>query len=79
MGLSLTKKIIDKYFGILSLLDKDSKKRLIVKLTTSMEKRKEATVDLKELAGAWQDHRDSDEIISDIKMARMEKKDDVQF
>lgn len=37
MNLALTSKVIDKYFGFLYKLDNESKKKLIVKLTESME------------------------------------------
>lgn len=64
---------IDKYFGFLKRLDKNSKKRLIIKLTESLEVRDTKSFDLKSLYGAWEDTKTSDEIISEIKNSRVEK------
>ncbi len=72
MGFALTNKSIDKYFGFLTKLDKDSKKKLIIKLTESIETRNER-IDVKSLFGAWEDDKDSDEIIKDIKSSRLEE------
>ena len=73
MGLSLTNRDINKYFRFLSRLDNVSKKRLIIKLTESIEDRKTKTFDLKSLYGAWDDTRSSDEIISEIRDSRVDK------
>jgi hypothetical protein len=74
MGLALKNTIIDKYLGFLTKLDNISKKRLIVKLTESIEVKEKTPFDLKSLYGAWEDTRTSDEIIHDIRNSRVEKK-----
>ena len=79
MGLALTNKTIDKYFGFLRRLDNSSKKRLIISLTESIEDKKEAQISLRDLSGAWEDSRDSDEIIKDIRNSRVEKQDNIEF
>lgn len=80
MGLTLTNRTIDKYFGFFSRLDNGSKKKLIIKLTESIEeKEKETNISLKELSGAWEDSRDSDEIIKEIRNSRVDKNDDIEF
>lgn len=73
MSLALTNNTIDKYFGYLKRLDTVSKKKLIVKLTESIETNEKNTFDLRSLYGAWEDSRDSDEIIKEIREARIEK------
>lgn len=75
MGLSLTKAAIDKYFGFLTRLDNASKKKLIAKLTKSLNEEVQPKVDLQSLYGAWEDSRSSDEIIREIKEARKSKRD----
>jgi hypothetical protein len=65
--LSVTNKTIDKYFGFLRKLDNNSKKRLIIKLTESIETKDDASADLRSIYGAWEDSKDSDEIIKAIK------------
>lgn len=74
MGLVLTNKTIDKYFGFLQRLDNGSKKRLIIKLNESIEEKK-TSINLRDLSGAWEDTRNSDEIIKDIRNSRVEKQD----
>ena len=79
MGLALTNKAIDKYFRILSRLDNSSKKKLIIKLTDSIETIEEDNFSLRDLYGAWEDKRDSDEIIKEIRNSRIEKNDIAKF
>ena len=79
MSLALTNKTIDKYFGFLTRLDNGSKKKLIIKLTESIETNEEIKFDLRELYGAWEDSRDSDEIIKEIRDSRIESKNIAGF
>ena len=79
MGLALTNTTIDKYFGFLKRLDNGSKKKLIIKLTESIEEKEKKTVSLKDLSGAWKDSRDSDEIIKEIRNSRVDKQDNIEF
>lgn len=74
MSLVLKETTIDKYFSFLTKLDNVTKKRLIVKLTESIEVNEKKYFDLSSLYGSWDDTRSSDEIINDIKNSRMEKK-----
>jgi hypothetical protein len=78
MGLALTNKTIDKYFGFLTRLDNGSKKKLIIKLTESIETHDEK-IDLRSLFGAWADDKDSDEIIKDIKSSRFDNQNLAEF
>jgi len=77
-NLTLNNKTLEKYFGMLRGLDNLSKKKLIIKLTESLEIREEK-VDLKTLFGAWEDNKDSDEIIKEIRESRVEKGEDLGF
>ena len=79
MSLALTDKTIDKYFGFLTRLDNGSKKKLIIKLTESIETKDERKFDLRDLYGAWEDSRDSDEIIKEIRESRVESKNIPDF
>jgi len=60
-------KILDKYFGYLKKLDNNTKKKLIIKLTKSIETKSIKSFDIKTIFGAWDDERTSDEIIDEIK------------
>jgi hypothetical protein len=77
--LVINSKMIDKYFGFLVKLDTDSKKRLIIKLTESIETRKEEMTDLNLIYGAWEDTRTSDEIIKKIRGSRVENRNVEEF
>ncbi|MBK8806335.1 MAG: hypothetical protein IPO21_06715 [Bacteroidales bacterium] len=79
MGLALTNNTIDKYFGFLSRIDNDSKKKMIIKLTESIETKEEPRFNLGSLFGAWEDNKDSDEIIKEIKNARVNNKNITGF
>jgi len=79
MGLVLTNRAIDKYFGFLTKLDNDSKKKLIVKLTESIDVKEDKGFDLRSLYGAWDDPKDSDEIIKEIEESRNDKDNLAEF
>lgn len=79
MSLTLSNNTIDKYFGFLSNLDNNSKKKLIIKLTESIQDHKENKISLRDLSGAWEDSRDSDEIINEIRNSRVDKLDNIEF
>ena len=72
-SLTISNKILDKYFGYLKNLDNNTKKNLIIKLTKSIETKSNKAFDIKSIFGAWEDDRTSDEIISEIKSSRVEK------
>ena len=73
MRIALKNIIIDKYFGFFTKLDNISKKRLIVKLTESIEVKEKKHFDLKNLYGAWEDTRTSEGIINEIRNSSVEK------
>jgi hypothetical protein len=77
--LAINSKILDKYFGFLVKLDNSSKKRLIIKLTESIETEEEKKSDINLLYGAWVDNRDSDEIIKEIRDSRIENRKIEEF
>jgi len=79
MGLAISNKTLDKYFRFLRRLDNNSKKRLIIKLTESMETDFKDPSNLKSMYGAWEDTKDSDEIITQIHNSRVNKRETEQF
>lgn len=76
--LTLSNKILEKYVSLLKGLDTDSKRKIINRLTESLDS-KEEKVDSSALFGAWEDNRTSDEIINDIRESRIEKADNLSF
>jgi hypothetical protein len=73
-SLSISNKMVERYFGYLRHLDSSSKKKLISKLTESLEVKSDKKFDIESIFGAWEDNRTSDEIIREIKCSRVEKK-----
>ncbi len=73
MSIALSNKTIEKYLSFLTKLDNSTKKKLIIKLTESIETGDEGKFDLQSLFGAWIDDKDSDEIIKEIRESRVEK------
>ena len=71
MGITITNKTIDKYFSFLSRLDNHSKEKLILKLTESIKADSTSAFDLRSLFGAWEDDKDTDEIIKEIREGRI--------
>ena len=75
----MTNNTIDKFFGFLSKIDNASKKKMIIRLTESIEITEEIKFDLRSLFGAWEDSRDSDEIIKEIRDSRVDKLNIIEF
>ena len=79
MGYTISNKTIEKYFSFLKRFDNNSKKKLIIKLTESIETEKDNSFDLKNLFGAWIDSKDSDTIIKEIRESRINSKNIENF
>lgn len=78
-SLTINSKTIDKYFNYLKKLDNRSKKELIVRLTESLDSKREKPGEVSALFGAWKDDRSSDDIIRELKEDRVESKDPEKF
>lgn len=55
-------------------LDNGSKKRIIIKLTRSIDDKKSSKTEFENLFGAWEDSRSAEEIIDDIRNARTQNR-----
>jgi len=73
MLLTLSDTTINTYFGFLTKLDTASKKRMIIKLTESIDTQDTGKSNSAQLFGAWDDEKSSDEIIAEIRESRTEK------
>jgi hypothetical protein len=78
-GIAISNRAFDKYFRFLRKLDNNSKKRLIIKLTESIETKEDRPFDLKSIYGTWEDSRDSDEIIKNIRDSRVNSREIEMF
>ena len=71
--MELSNETIKHYFGFLDTFGIETKKNLIARLTKSIREETDSSFDLKSCFGVWKDVRSSDEIINDIRNARVEK------
>lgn len=78
-NLTITNKVLERYFEFLGKFDNETKKKLIIKLTNSLELKKAKSFDLKALFGAWKDERSTKEIIYEIRNSRVEPKSLKEF
>lgn len=72
-SLTVSNKILDKYFGYLKKLDNKAKKSLVKKLLKSMATTPKHGFEFVEMFGAWKGEATSDEIILEISNARVDK------
>lgn len=78
-SIAITDRTLEKYFSFLSKLDNNSKKKLIIKLTESLETKEDTSYDLRSIYGTWEDSRDSDEIIREIRKSRVNNREIESF
>jgi len=76
---SLNRKSIDFFLSLFSRIDNDSKKKLIIKLTESIDRPVKKKPHWRKLYGSWDDMRTSDEIINEILESRVDKQDKFEF
>ena len=74
-NLTISENTLNKYFGILENLDINSKKRLIIKLTKSINREPKKEKKLNNIFGAWQSAKSAEEIISEIEDSRYNKRE----
>ncbi|MEI8085312.1 MAG: hypothetical protein WCG93_03740 [Paludibacter sp.] len=77
--INLNNKSIDKFFGFLYKMDTNSKKKLIIKLTESIEETRTNKKSIASLFGSWKDSRDSDLIIKEIRESRTNNREILEF
>jgi len=75
----LNSKSINNFFGFLYKMDTKSKKRLIIKLTESIEDTKTDKKSIASLFGSWIDTRDTESIIKEIRDSRTTNRDIIGF
>ena len=75
----LNSKSINNFFGFLYKMDTKSKKRLIIKLTESIEDTKTKKKSIASLFGSWIDTRDTESIIKEIRDSRTTNRDIIGF
>ncbi len=69
--MEITVKIADNYVNLLSSVSDEVKLRVINKLSENLLKGKKKEISIKDSFGAWNDDRSAEEIIKDIRDARI--------
>jgi len=77
--INLNNRSIDNLFGFLSKMDTNTKKKLIIKLTESIEDSTTNKKSIASLFGSWKDSRDSDLIINEIRESRTNNREILEF
>jgi hypothetical protein len=78
-SISVSSKILDRYFGYLELLDNEAKMNLITRLKKSIDAKEKSHSNIDSIFGAWEDVRSSNDIIKEIKSSRIEKSNDLSL
>ena len=74
-NLTMSESTLNKYFGILENLDTNSKKKLIIRLTKSINSKPKQKEKIENIFGAWQGAKSADEIIDEIRNSRYNKRE----
>jgi hypothetical protein len=77
--IQLNSKSINNFFGFLFKMDTNSKKKLIIKLTESIEDNKTVKNSIASMYGSWIDTRDSEIIINEIRDSRTNNRNGIEF
>ncbi|MEQ8582365.1 MAG: hypothetical protein RIC30_01985 [Marinoscillum sp.] len=73
--LKISDKSISRYFGFLKNMDTQSKKKLIIQLTDSIESKETTKKGIDHLFGAWEDTKTAEEMISEIRGSRTQNRE----
>jgi hypothetical protein len=79
MNIAVKHRMVDNFFKYMRNWNTDAKKDLIIKLTASIESKSKRRYDFSSCFGAWEDERSAEEIISDLKADRVNKKEPEEF
>lgn len=70
--LKISDRSLSKYFKFLKNLDDHSKTKLIDKLKDSIKAKDKAKSNLQHLYGKWEDDKSAEELVAEIRNARVE-------
>jgi hypothetical protein len=77
--IQLNSKTLNNFFGFLFKMDTDTKKKLIIKLTESIEDNNPVKSSISSMYGSWVDNRDSEIIIKEINDSRTSNRNVIGF
>ncbi|MEI6091002.1 MAG: hypothetical protein WCR42_11155 [bacterium] len=79
MNSLVANRMVDNYFRLMRDWDTDSKKNLIVKLTSSINLKSNKKNDFSLCFGAWEDTRSADEISNELRADRVNHNEIEEF
>lgn len=79
MAIATENKLVDSYFRLMKNWNNETKKSLIIKLTQSIDTKKNKQRNFSSCFGAWDDTRTADEIIEDLKSDRVNNREIEDF
>lgn len=79
MNTLVANRIVDNYFRLMKDWDTDSKKNLILKLTSSINLKSKDKFDFSSCFGAWEDSRSAEEIVNELRTDRVNHKEIEEF
>ncbi|MBT3209312.1 MAG: hypothetical protein HN704_04110 [Bacteroidetes bacterium] len=79
MEAAIGNKLVDSYFRFMRNWDNETKKNLIIKLTQSIDTDDKMKRDFSSCFGAWEDDRNADEIVEDLKADRVNNREIEDF
>jgi len=79
MNIAITGSIVNNYFRFMKNWDIDTKKDMIIKLTESINFKTRNKFDFSSCYGAWEDNRNSDDIINELRGDRVNIREIEEF
>jgi len=79
MNIIVTNRIVENYFRFMRNWDSEIKKSLIKKLTASIGAKSKDKFNFSSCFGAWEDSRNADDIINELRTDRVNNKEIEDF
>lgn len=79
MNTAVNNKMVDSYFRYMRNWDTDTKKDIIIKLTSSIDSKINNKFDFSSCFGAWVDSRNADDIIRELRTDRVNNREIEEF
>jgi hypothetical protein len=79
MNTAIENRLVESYFELMKNWDNETKKKLMIKLTRSIDSNDNKKRDFSSCFGAWEDTRTADEIIQDIRADRVNSQEIKDF
>lgn len=71
--------MVNSFFRLMKSWNNETKKDMIIKLTSSIDDKPRGKFDFSSCFGAWQDNRSADEINNEIRSDRVNNKEIEEF